>query len=74
MLERKTLEELQEYVQMHPFIMEAPIHEEETNFSIQKEASMVGLEDYISENRKESFAEVLFSFIDKKEAGTKPSN
>lgn len=68
MLDKKLLIELQEYVESHLnrdalYICESPVYSEKV---ICKEMMPTGLEDFIKNNQKPSFNQMLFSFIDKK--------
>lgn len=64
MLEKSLLKELQEYVNIRliPFIYD--ISEPEINYS--EILQHMEIEDFIKNNRKPTFAQVLFKFIDKK--------
>ncbi|MCT8138545.1 hypothetical protein H1D32_12815 [Anaerobacillus sp. CMMVII] len=63
MLVEKILRELQEYVESRLPIQVFDLCESE---SISKEIHAIEIEDYIKKNRKPTFAEVLFRFIDQK--------
>ncbi|MBO1510082.1 hypothetical protein [Metabacillus bambusae] len=64
MLEEKTLIDLQEYIERHLNIIVFDVCESER--IITKEIQHNEIEDFIKNNRKPTFAQVLFSFIDTK--------
>ncbi|SDM79861.1 hypothetical protein [Sediminibacillus halophilus] len=64
MLDQRTLERLQEYVEMQLLNLSMPIYESETIFSVDSETDITDLEDYIKENQTVSFSEFLLGLID----------
>jgi hypothetical protein len=65
MLDKRLLEELQEFLDSHLHIMEAP---EFINYNLSESVKQSEIEDFIKINRKPTLQKVLFDFIDKKEA------
>lgn len=70
MLDKKILLELQEYVKIHSRIVafSCYISPRRSEMDICEEAYNFEIENYIKNNRKPTFNQVLFSFIDKKGA------
>ena len=69
MLDKGLLRELEEYVEKHSIKLNFPVCERvvlSCNFSKCKSVSNNEIEDFINNNQKSKFNEVLFSFIDKK--------
>ncbi|QOY35452.1 hypothetical protein AWH56_022645 [Anaerobacillus isosaccharinicus] len=64
MLEKQLLKELQEYVNIHLTTFIYDISEPEINYS--ENQYHMEIEDFIKNKRKQTFAQVLFTFIDKK--------
>lgn len=68
MLDKRLLEELQEFLDLHlntkvsSDIMEAPI----MNYNLSESVKQSEIEDFIKINRKPTLQKVLFDFIDKK--------
>ncbi|MDF0728535.1 hypothetical protein PY093_18025 [Cytobacillus sp. S13-E01] len=62
MLEKEILIELQEYVELHLSVQEFNLYEPES--IITKDAEHNELEDFITTNRKPTFAQVLLGLID----------
>lgn len=70
MLKEKTLLELREYIENHILVessnmMEDAFPFEEKHFKYSRAAPLNELEKFIKSNRKPTFSEVLFSFIDR---------
>ncbi|PLR99250.1 hypothetical protein [Bacillus sp. T33-2] len=70
MIDKKLLEEMQEYIDSHLNIMELQGLKacEFIDYNIDENRQHSELEDFIKNNRKPTLAQVLFSFIDNKGA------
>jgi hypothetical protein len=68
MLDKKILEEMQEYIQLHLNQLELIVcnSSESVEHRILEDMQHIELEDYIKNKLKPTLKEVLFSFIDKK--------
>lgn len=65
MLEKAILEELQEYVDRHLLLLDLNINES-LDIYYPVESDQEELDNFINKNRKQSFNQILFAFIDKK--------
>ena len=68
MLNKQTLNELEEYIQSH-LVMENMVLSEELRtleYSLQAESFTIDMEDFIKNHRQPTLNQVLFRFIDKK--------
>jgi len=74
MLDQKFLHELREYIERHSQVLESVCYSYalEVKGIITEEPTHRELDDYIKNNRKATFAQTLFSYIDKK--GSKDSD
>ena len=68
MLNKQTLNELEEYIQSHLVIENMVLSEElrTLEYSLQAESFTIDMEDFIKNHRQPTLNQVLFRFIDKK--------
>ncbi|MFX3675228.1 MAG: hypothetical protein ACE3JQ_12405 [Paenisporosarcina sp.] len=68
MLDKQTLNELEEYIQFHMVIEDVVLSEDlrTQEYSVQAESFTIEMEDFIKNHRQPTLNQVLFRFIDKK--------